>query len=113
MVRTLSRMLLSAALLIALIPAAHASAADSRDFKVYNKGDHTIVTLNVSKHSHNTWEEDVLGDDDVIAPGDARTIRFHDDDDSCMYDVRAVYSDSTKRVISDVNICTDNVSFYY
>jgi len=81
------------------------ASADQRDFTVYNETSYTIEELYVSPHSSDNWEEDVLGSD-VLLAGHHVKITFSDDLGYCYYDIKAVYSDNTKSVKFNVDLCS-------
>ncbi|MDQ6781818.1 MAG: hypothetical protein M3Z37_11785 [Candidatus Eremiobacteraeota bacterium] len=80
-------------------------STDQRDFTVYNETSYTIERLYVSPHSADNWEEDVLGSD-VLRPGHHVKITFSDDLGACYYDIKAIYSDKTKSIKYNVDLCS-------
>lgn len=93
---------LAAALALCAAPA----MADDQDFTVHNHSGHTIKQFYVSLASHDTWEEDVLGDG-VLADGASTKIQFkgwsHED---CKWDVKAVYDDGAQSIDHNVDLCS-------
>lgn len=91
--------------------AAPAMAAD-QDFTVINHSGHTIKNFYVSLASHDTWEEDVLGDG-VLADGASTKIMFHGySSEQCKWDVKAVYDDGSDSIDHNVDLCSTE-SFEY
>jgi hypothetical protein len=104
--RTLINITLAFLLAIGLVIfSAHKGSADQRDFTVYNETSYTIERLYVSPHSSDNWEEDVLGSD-VLRPGHHVKITFSDSLGYCYYDIKALYSDDTKSIKYNVDLCS-------
>jgi len=80
-------------------------STDQRDFTVYNETSYTIERLYVSPHTSDNWEEDVLGSD-VLRSGHHVKITFSDDLGVCYYDIKAIYSDNTKSIKYNVDLCS-------
>ena len=91
---------LSAAL---LAPAAHAQT-DSIDFTLTNNTSRTLLSLYISVPATNSWEEDIFGAD-VLAPGATFNISINDGLPECVYDIKAVFTDSTEIDIREVDFC--------
>jgi hypothetical protein len=93
---------------------AAASCGDS--FTVYNQGVHTIETINTSPHGNPNWGPDLLGQY-VLNAGynDHPLSAYYGANCDCTeyQDVRAVYADGTVETDMDVDICENNVVFYY
>ena len=91
---------LSAAL---LAPVAHAQT-DSISFTLTNNTERTLLSLYISLPSTNSWEEDIFGAD-VLEPGETFDIAINDGLPECVYDIKAVFTDSTEIDIREVDFC--------
>src|SRR5690348_10851205 len=61
------------------------AAAEDRHVKVVNETRHTIVHFYASSIGAKTWEEDILGEDE-LAPGQEVRINIDDGTDACLFD---------------------------
>ncbi len=86
------------------ISATAASLADRRDFTVHNQTSYQIKRLYVSPHNAENWEEDVLGQD-VLQAGHSVTIHFSGAENTCYYDIKAVYEDGDKSIKMNLDLC--------
>ena len=96
----------------ALVLCAAPAIADEQDFTVINHSGHTIKEFYVSLASHDSWEEDTLGDG-VLADGASAKLKFSGfGPDACKWDIKAVYDDGTEAVDHNVDLCSTE-SFEY
>jgi hypothetical protein len=93
-------------LVIAALLAAAASpaAAGSQDFTILNNTGYPIERVYVSASTKDNWEEDVLGED-VLPEGERTKIRFANDEDACLWDLKVVYADEESAEWQGLNLC--------
>jgi hypothetical protein len=87
--------------------------ADKADFWVYNDSAATITRLHVSESTRDTWEDNILGED-VLVTGAGIRIAFENElDNSCHYDILAVFADG--QVVEDyrVDVCSNRGYTFY
>lgn len=99
------RKILIAAIAALLLPSA--AHADQRNFVLINGTGRVISELYVSPSNVNEWEEDVLGVD-VLGDEDRTAIRFTDDVDECVYDLKIVHDDGDTAVWKGINLCENS-----
>jgi hypothetical protein len=80
------------------------------DFLLTNETGQTIKTFELAPTGSGKWQTAKQDADDPadrgdIRPDDRRTIKFDRDEDQCEFDLRATFSDGTKAVWPDVDIC--------
>lgn len=92
-----------ALVLVGLAAPSPAEAADRR-VKIVNDTNHTMVRFYASRASTDSWEEDILGSS-TLDPGEAVRINIDDGSGACLYDFKAVFSDDTKTIREDINVC--------
>lgn len=85
-----------------------AAQAGKQDFTLVNDTGYTISEIYVSPTKVDDWEEDVLGRD-VLANGERTDISFARDNDSCLWDMKAVYEDGDTAEWSAFNLCKVSV----
>ena len=96
-----------AALAAAWLLASPANAGQ-QDFVLLNETGYTIQQVYVSPSNARSWEEDVLGDD-VLMDGTRETIRFSRSEDTCLWDLKAVYEDGESAEWQGLNLCEVSV----
>ncbi|MGB6132548.1 MAG: hypothetical protein WCC14_10305 [Acidobacteriaceae bacterium] len=81
--------------------------ADRRDFWFLNDTSKQIDHIYVSGHSHESWENDVLGDSAVLADKIGFLITFSGDYQSgCMMDFKIIYHDGSSDTYREgMNTC--------
>ena len=115
--RPLTRLIALCAALVLLLPAGAVAAADPRDFQLVNDTADTIYFVYVSPADAESWGEDVLGDE-VLLAGESRTITFEgffEDPETatCLYDIKVESADGQEAVLYDVDLCaTSTVRIY-
>ena len=87
---------------------AQPAAAGQQDFVLVNGTGYTIQEVYVSPTRTRSWEEDVLGND-VLADGSRVTIRFNRAEDTCLWDLKAVYDDGETAEWQGFNLCEVSV----
>ncbi len=98
-----------------LVGGAYSSAATAgdQDFVVENATGVDIHQLHVSPHSTNDWEEDILGQD-VLLAGDSVEITFSRDEDEEMWDLQVTDSDGNAIVWENLNLLEiSNATLHY
>jgi hypothetical protein len=86
---------------------ANIASAGRQDFMIRNMTDFTIVRLYVSSSSSSEWEEDVLHSD-VLKPGRSMKLRFGEDTQDCIHDIKAVFNDGDAVERRGVDLCSTN-----
>ena len=87
---------------------AQAALADKSDFWVRNNSHNTISELYLSASNLDAWDNNLLKSD-TLASGDRFQVAFSDAaDNTCLYDIRAVFADG--QVVEDyqVNVCNND-----
>ncbi|HAB90598.1 MAG TPA: hypothetical protein DCF84_08685 [Bacteroidetes bacterium] len=105
-----SFLVLSFAMLCMTNAMAESNAPEDKYVVITNNSDRDIFYLYVSPESSGDWEDDVLGDD-VLLAGDDIKINLYGYDE-CMFDIKAVYDNEEEEFSWDVNVCIDDVEFY-
>jgi len=78
--------------------------AAQQDFTITNHTGQTVMTLNVSPTSENSWGPDILGVD-VLGNGESAEISFDRDEDDCVWDIRVTYEDGDTGDWRGINLC--------
>ncbi len=79
--------------------------ADGRqNFSLENRTGYKISEVYVSPRKKSSWEEDVLGEDE-LANGDTVNIHFSRSEKSCYWDLKVVYEDGDTSEWADFNLC--------
>jgi hypothetical protein len=99
-----ARLAISALLLGIASPA----LAGDQDFVLVNNTGYTISEIYVAPTRSSDWEEDVMGRD-VLADGERVNIRFSRDEDTCLWDIKAVYADQDTAEWQSFNLCEVSV----
>ena len=105
-----SILILSFAMLCMTNAMAENSTPEDKYVVITNYSDRNIFYLYVSPESSGDWEEDVLGDDVLLAGDDIRINLYGYDE--CMFDIKAVYDNEEEEISWDVNVCIEDVEFY-
>ncbi len=99
------RLMLASALL-SLAVVSSAAAQSKQDFTLVNRTGYDISHVYVSPSKANSWEEDVLGDDE-LEDGVQTNIRFRRAGNTCKWDLKVVYSvDDSTAVWSNIDLCS-------
>ncbi|RYD57238.1 MAG: argininosuccinate lyase [Sphingomonadales bacterium] len=99
------KLMMAVAAAAMLLPGA--ALADQRNFVLTNGTSRTISELYISPTNVNEWEEDVLGVD-TLEEMDKTTIRFVDDLDECVYDLKIVHDDGDTAIWTGINLCENS-----
>ncbi|MUL35023.1 hypothetical protein [Gloeocapsopsis dulcis] len=79
--------------------------ADQRDFRVHNKTSYAIVDLYVSDSLSDSWEKDLVPSGYILSSSNSDLIYFDGRGNSCIYDIKAVFSDGDTAEKYRVNLC--------
>lgn len=90
-------------LALALVGVTEASALDRR-VTINNVSSYDIYEFYASNTGTNSWEEDILGKD-VLLAGSSVVINIDDGSGYCKYDFKAVFEDGDEVVSADNNVC--------
>ena len=83
-----------------------ALVAAPKRLTVVNKTSQRIDYIYVSEVSNDSWEDDVMGASQTLAPGARINITFNGyDPSSCMWDFKAVDSNGEEYYLRNVNLC--------
>jgi hypothetical protein len=91
----------------ALLVLPSAAQADQRNFVLTNGTGRTIAELYVSPTNVKEWEEDVLGVD-VLGELEKTTVKFVDDVDECVYDLKIVHEGGDEAIWTGINLCENS-----
>jgi len=92
---------------IALLAAGGPAFAQSgkQDFQLRNKTGYELKAVYVAPSKSDSWEDDVMGQD-VLADGQAVNIHFNPKTNTCVYDLKVVYSDDDSTAVWEkINLC--------
>lgn len=99
--------------LTAIIATPAAWAEGKQNFTLKNRTGYTISEVYVSPSKASSWEEDVLGRDEM-PDGEAFDITFSRSEKSCNWDLKVVYDDGTPAEWSGFNLCeVSTISIFY
>ena len=80
-----------------------AHAAD-RNVDIVNKTGMTMTAFYASATNANTWEENILGNDN-LADGDTQSINIDDGSGKCVFDFKATFKGGGTAEKRGVNVC--------
>ncbi len=87
------------------VVAASAPAQARQDFTLVNKTGYDIREVYVSPADASDWEDDILGDDELLDDDD-QLIRFKRTEKTCKWDLKVVYSeDDSEAIWYAVDLC--------
>lgn len=93
------------ALSLALLGASvNSAAAANRVVEIINATGMTMVEFYASVSNTNSWEEDILGDEELEA-GDSVDINIDDGSGKCIFDFKGVFENGIEVVKQGVNVC--------
>jgi len=96
---------ISAAVAVAVLVASVVPAAAlDRHVNIVNKTGFSIVEFYASSVGQDTWEENILGADEV-PPGGNVNVNIDDGTGYCKYDLKVVFSDGDEVVKKAMNVC--------
>ena len=85
--------------------------ADERDFRFENNSDDFVIFLYVSPTHEDHWGDDVLGAS-IVEPGEAGTVSFYDDLDTCEYDIKVVVGSGPDAFLYEIDLCSTHTVTY-
>ncbi|UZK66388.1 argininosuccinate lyase [Sphingomonas sp. M1-B02] len=101
-----------AACALLFVAASPALAADET-LKVSNRTGYTINEIYIAPHSSDNWEEDVMGEDALVT-NTSVDIDFSKSEDTCKWDLKAVYDDKTTAVWTNIDLCKiSSITLFY
>ena len=83
--------------------------AGAQDFAIVNNTGSTIHHIFCSRADTNNWEEDVLGETGVIAPGEYATITFNAAERGQYWDFRVVFDNGADLYWEDIDLLSVSV----
>ena len=83
-------------------------SAGTQDFTILNNTGYPIEQVYVSSSSKDQWEEDVLGED-ILEEGARAKVRFSNNEDDCLWDLKVVYTDQETAEWQGINLCEVSV----
>ena len=84
---------------------AFTASAQDRNVKIINETSHNIHHFYASNVGTESWEEDILGVD-VLVAGDSVVIDFDDGSGYCKFDFKAVFDDGDELIKEGIDVCT-------
>ncbi len=96
--------LLAVATSVALLCSAAMAEAANRKVDIVNETGATMTEFYASVGATNSWEEDILGDDE-LEDGDTVEVNVDDGSGKCIFDFRAVFDTGAEAVKRGVNVC--------
>ncbi|HEV7717752.1 MAG TPA: hypothetical protein VGO70_02125 [Arsenicitalea sp.] len=79
--------------------------AEDLKFTLTNHSSRAINNFYTSPTATTDWQEDVLGEDQVIASGESDDITIADGERQCVYDMRFVMEDNAELVEKGIDLC--------
>jgi len=90
--------------LAATLIAFSANAGAKQDFMLSNDTGYDIASVFISAANDGNWGADVMGQD-ILAKGAGTEIVFDQGDNTCNWDIKAVYSDGEEAIWHGLNLC--------
>ncbi|WP_066798810.1 hypothetical protein [Sphingomonas soli] len=104
--------LFAASALLFATMAAPALASDET-LHVTNRTGYTISEIYIAPSSTTDWEEDIMGGDE-LEPNTSVDIDFSRSEDTCKWDLKAVYDDGTSAVWYNIDLCKiSSITMFY
>ena len=99
--------------LAATLIAFSANAGAKQDFMLSNDTGYDIASVFISAANDGNWGADVMGQD-ILAKGAGTEIVFDQGDNTCNWDIKAVYSDGEEAIWHGLNLCEiSKVTIHY
>ena len=103
--------LFAAALLLATAGAP--ALASDEVLHINNRTGYTISEIYIAPSTTDDWEENVMGGD-TLAPNTSVDIDFSRSEDTCKWDLKAVYDDGTNAVWKNIDLCKiSTITMFY
>lgn len=78
-----------------------------------NRTGYTINEIYIAPTSTDNWEEDIMGEDALLT-NTSVNIDFSRSDDTCKWDLKAVYDDGTNAVWKNIDLCKiSTITMFY
>lgn len=94
---------------VALMAAASVLPAEAqrldRRIRVINNTNYDMLTFQASNVARRTWEEDILGRNRILRPGNSIVVNLNDGSGYCIFDLRARFRGGREATRRRVNIC--------
>jgi hypothetical protein len=93
--------------LLAMFVATNTFAADERDVYVINGTGYGIKFLGFNNPGDDDWSDNELGDSAVLPDGNGVYVKFNEEDDGCVWNIRISWADAgyPDVVWRDVDLC--------
>jgi len=82
-----------------------ATTTPARGFTVINAGTDAVFHVFATRCEDGNWGSDRLGSNEVISPGQRRTLNLYDGTGPCCFDLRARFKNGAKRDFMKVDVC--------
>jgi hypothetical protein len=80
---------------------------------VTNRTGYTINEIYIAPTTTDNWEEDIMGAD-ALVPNTTVNIDFSKSEDTCHWDLKAVYDDGDNAVWKNINLCEiSSITLFY
>jgi ABC-type glycerol-3-phosphate transport system substrate-binding protein len=99
-----ARTAIGALVAAATLMGASASHAEDRHVRIINETSHTMVSFYASNTARNSWEEDILGREE-LGPGQDVNINIDDGSGHCLFDFKAVFDNGQVLIRHNINVC--------
>lgn len=98
---------------VLLSAAASPAIASDEVLHIKNRTGYTISEIYIAPTTTDNWEEDVMTDD-VLETNTAVNIDFSRSEDTCKWDLKAVYEDKTSAVLRNIDLCKiSTITLFY
>jgi hypothetical protein len=87
--------------------------ASDADFRMKNKTGYQIDEVYVSRHSSDSWGNDIMGSD-ALADGESVKITFPHGGSACKFDIKVKYHDNDTAEWDNVDLCEyETITLYW
>lgn len=98
---------------LALAVVSSPAFANDEVLTIENRTGYTISEIYLAAASSDNWEEDVMGAD-ALETDDQVNIDMSRSDETCKWDLRAVYDDETTAVWRNIDLCRiSTITLFY
>jgi hypothetical protein len=93
--------------LFAIFVATNTFAADQRNVYVINGTGYGVKFLGFNNPGDDDWNDNELGDNSVLPHGNGVYVKFNDEDDGCVWNIRISWADAGYHDVlwNDVDLC--------
>ena len=85
-------------------------ALADHNFRVTNRGDHSIVSVYISSPTIDSWQNDLLPADEVIYPNQYENFYIRQ---GCVEDIKIVYNDGKSSIDRNWDTCAYGLDTHY